>query len=49
MVGLVAFELALEDEVCGELDQILDIVVQKFSWPPDNLLHDSWVRLVLNC
>ena len=27
MVGLVAFELALDDEVCGELGQILDIVV----------------------
>ena len=34
MVGLVAFELALEDEVSGELGQILDIVDHKFSWPP---------------
>ena len=49
MVGLVAVELVLEDEVCGELGQILDIVVDKFSWPPHNLLSDSWVRLVLNC
>ena len=47
MVGLVAIELVLEDEVCGELGQILDIVVDKFSWPPQNLLSDSWVRLVL--
>ena len=49
MVGLVAFELAVGDEVCGELDQILDIDVHNFSWPPDNLLFDSWVRSVLNC
>ena len=49
MVGLVAFELALEDEVCGELGQILDIDVHKFSWPPDKLLFDSWVRSVLIC
>ena len=28
MFGLVAFELALEDEVCGELGQILDIDVR---------------------
>ena len=49
MVGLVAIELVLEDEVCGELDQILDIVVDKFSWPPHNLLFDSRVRQVLNC
>ena len=48
MVGLVAFELTLEDEVCGELGQILDIDVLQFSWPPDNLLLDSWVRSVLN-
>ena len=49
MVGLVAFELALENEVCGELGQILDIDVRNFSWPPDNVLFDSWVRSVLNC
>ena len=49
MVGLVAIELVLEDEVCGVLGQILDSVVDKFSWPPQNLLFDSWVRLVLNC
>ena len=49
MDGLVAIELVLEDEVCGELGQILDIVVDKISWPPRNLLSDSWVRLVLNC
>ena len=49
MVCLVAIELVLEDEVCGELGQILDIDVDKFSWPPHNLLFDSWVRLVLNC
>ena len=48
MVGLVAFELALEDEVCGDLGQILDIVIHKFSWPPHNPLFDSWVRSVLN-
>ena len=29
MVGLVAFELALEDEVCGEPGQILEIDVYK--------------------
>ena len=28
MVGLVAIELVLEDEVCRELNQILDIVTQ---------------------
>ena len=49
MVGLVAIELVLEDEVCGELGPILDIDVDKFSWPPQNLPFDSWVRLVLNC
>ena len=49
MVGLVAFELALEDEVCGELGQILGKDVHKFSWPLDNLLFDSRVRSVLNC
>ena len=49
MVGLVAFERALEDEVCGEPGQILDIDVHKFSWPLDNLPFDSWVRSVLNC
>ena len=48
MVGLVAIELVLGDEVCGELDQILEKVVDKFSWPPHNLLFHSWVRLVLN-
>ena len=46
MVGLVAFELSLEDEVCG---QVLDFDVHKFCWPPDNLPFDSWVRSVLNC
>ena len=49
MVGLIAIELGLEDEVCGELDQILDRVVDKFSWPPHNLLSDSWFCLALNC
>ena len=49
MVGLVAIELVPEDSVCGELDQILGTVVDKFSWPPHSLLFDSWVRLVLNC
>ena len=49
IVGLVAIEPVLGDEVCGELDQILDIVVDKFSWPPHILLFDSRVRLVLNC
>ena len=49
MVGLVAIELVLEDEVCGELGQILDIDVDNYSWPPPNVLFDSWVRLVLNC
>ena len=56
MVGLVAIELVLEDDfrfACdlrrSELDQIFDIVVDKFSWPPQNLLFDSRVRLVLNC
>ena len=49
IVGLVAIELVLGDEVCGELDQILEKVVDKFSWPPHNLLFDSRVRLVLNC
>ena len=49
MIGLVAIELVFEDEVCGELGQIPDIVVDKFSWPPQNLLSYSWVRLVLNC
>ena len=49
MVGLVAFELALENKVCGELGQILDKDVRNFSWPPDNVLFDSWVRSVLNC
>ena len=49
MVGLVAFELALEDEVCGGTGQILDIDVHKFFRPPDNILFDSWVRSVLNC
>ena len=49
MVGLVAIELVLEDEVCGELGQILDMDVHKFSWPPNNLLLDSWVRSALNC
>ena len=49
MVGLVAFELALGHDVCGEVRQILDIDVLQFSWPPDNLLFDSWVRSVLNC
>ena len=49
MVGLVASELVLEDEVRGELGQILEKVVDKFSWPPHSLLTDSWVRLVLNC
>ena len=48
-VGLVAIEPVLEDEVCGGLDQILDKVVDKFSWPPHNLLFDSRVRLGLNC
>ena len=43
MVGLVAIELVREDEVCGELGQILDKVVGKFSWPPHDLLS------VLNC
>ena len=38
MVGLVTIELLLEDEVCGELGPILDIDVDKFSWPPHNLL-----------
>ena len=38
MVCLVAIELVLEEEVCGELDQILEKVVDKFSWPPQNLL-----------
>ena len=33
----------------GELGQILDVDVDKLSWPPHNLLFDSWVRLVLNC
>ena len=41
MVGLVAFELALEDEVCGERGQIIDTDVHKFSWPLDNILFDS--------
>ena len=49
MVGLVASELVLEDGVYGGLGQILDIIVDKFSWPPHNLLFDSLVRLVLNC
>ena len=49
MVGLVKIELVLEDEVCGEVGQILEIVVHKFSWPQDNLLFDSWVRWVLSC
>ena len=49
MVCFVVIELVLEDEVCGELDQIVDGVVDKFSWPPDYLLFDSRVRLVLNC
>ena len=40
MVGLVAIELVLEEKVCGELGQILDRVVDKFSWPPHNLLFD---------
>ena len=44
MVGLVAFELALEDGVCVEHGQILDKDVHKFSWPLENLLFDSWVR-----
>ena len=44
MVGLVAIEFVLEDEVCGELGQILDFGVDKFSWPPHNLLFDSWVH-----
>ena len=48
-VGLVTIELVLEDEVCGELGQIVEKVVDKFSWPPYNFLSDSWVRLVLNC
>ena len=48
VVGLVAIELVLEDGVSGELDQILDIVVDEFSWPPHNLLFDSRVRSVLN-
>ena len=41
MAGLVAVELAREDGVFGELGQILDIDVHKFSWPPDDLLFDS--------
>ena len=49
MVGLVAIELVLGDDVCGELDQILEKVVDKFSWPPHDLLLHSRVRLVLNC
>ena len=49
MVGLVAIELVLGDEVCGELDQILETVVDKFSWTPHTLLFDSRVRLVPNC
>ena len=49
MVGLVAIELVLEDEDCGELGQILEKDVDKFSRPPHILLFDSWVRLVLNC
>ena len=49
MVGLVTIELVIEDEVCGDLDQILEIVVDKFPWPPHNLLFDSRVRLVMNC
>ena len=48
MVGLVAFELALGDEVCGEPGQILDIDVHKFCWLFGDLLFDSWVRSVLN-
>ena len=48
MVGLVAIEFVLEDEICGVLDQILDRVVDKFSWPPHNLVFDSRVRLVLS-
>ena len=48
MVGLVANELVLEDDVCGELGQTLEKDVDKFSSPPHNLLFDSWVRLVLN-
>ena len=31
MVGLIAIELVLEDEVCGALDQILEKVVDKLS------------------
>ena len=49
MVGLVAIEIVLGAEVCGELDQILDIIVDKFSWPSHNLLFHSCVRFVLNC
>ena len=49
MVGLVAIELVLEDEVCGEIDQILDRDVDKFSLLPHHLFFDSRVRLVLNC
>ena len=49
MIGQVAIELVLEDEVCGELGQSLDIVIDNIFWPPQKLLSDSWVRLVLNC
>ena len=45
---LVAIESVLEDEVSGEFDQILDRVVDHFSWPPHNLLFDSRVLWVLN-
>ena len=40
MYGLLAFELALEDKVHDELDQILDIDVYKFYSSHDNLLLD---------
>ena len=49
MVGLVVVELALGDEVFGELGQNLEKDVLDCFWPPDNLLFDSWVRSVLNC
>ena len=46
---LVAVELALGDEVFGELGQILEKYVLSFVSPPDNLLFDLWVHSVLNC